>query len=168
MIRLVALAFSVLLVILLLSLILRMLRRAAPTVKREVRRRVPRRPARGYEWESRYDQTYRKVKGVPRIDEDRAGIVAFLESRRGVEAFVEPRTAVSPLSVILVAEDGEPRRFHLSDDSFLRELARTRGLLIRDAIKDGYPQRMRDYLKRQRQLGSEGDGPDPDQTPSPE
>ncbi|MDP9242901.1 MAG: hypothetical protein M3O84_06975 [Actinomycetota bacterium] len=72
----------------------------------------------------------------------------FVESRAGVEAYVEPKTVMHPLSVVLVAGDGEHRRFELSDDAYVRELARERDLNVLDAGRVGYPQRMRDYSRR--------------------
>jgi hypothetical protein len=139
--------------------VLRSLIRSGP---RRLTRRIPR-PAlperlRGrpkpYDWERRTDQAYRKLKRVQGPAEDRQGIVGFIESHQGVEAFMEPRTAMSPLSVVLVAEDGEWKRFELASDGFVRELSRTRGLTVFDAERVGYPQRMRDYERRRR--ASEG------------
>jgi hypothetical protein len=106
-----------------------------------------------YDWEPRQDRLKRKIKGIQLSNEDRDGMLGFLDSRQGVEAWVEPRTVVSPLSVVLVAWDGEWRRFPLADDGYLRELARTRGLAIHDAMREGYPERMRKYRRR------EGDPP---------
>jgi hypothetical protein len=106
-----------------------------------------RRP-RPYDWERRTDRAYRRMKRVPAPDEDREGILGFIETRRGVEAYVEPKTVVSPLSVVLVAEDGEWRRFNLADDAYIRELAATRGLTVFDAVRTGYPKRMREYRGR--------------------
>src|SRR3954470_15072756 len=77
-------------------------------------------------------------------------MTSFIQSRTGVEACVEPKTVMHPLSVVLVAVDGEHRRFTLSDDAYLRELAREHEIPILDAARVGYPQRMRDYAKRQR------------------
>ena len=54
------------------------------------------------------------------------------------------------LSVVLVAGDGEHKRFELSDDAFIRQLQATHNLRVLDAARVGYPQRMRDYLKRQK------------------
>jgi hypothetical protein len=102
----------------------------------------PRRPG-GYEWDRRTDQLYRKVKRVPGPSEDRDRIVEFLDSHEGVEAYVEPKTVMHPLSVVLVDVDGAWRRFELSEDAVLRELARTRHLKIVDAARFGYPSRMR-------------------------
>jgi hypothetical protein len=104
-----------------------------------------------HEWQARTDRYYRKAVGVQRPDENRDGILDFLDTRRGVEAFMEPQTAMSRLSVVLVAEDGEWHRFELADDSFVRELTRTRGLPVFDAMRTGYPERMRRYKRPQRE-----------------
>ena len=48
-----------------------------------------------------------------------------------------------PLSVLFVDEEGTSKRFELSEDAFLRDLARTRGLPVFDATRVGYPERMR-------------------------
>jgi hypothetical protein len=106
----------------------------------------PPRPRTGpdrYEWERRSTQLYRAWKQVPGPAEDREGILAFIGSRQEVEAYVEPRTVMHPLSVVLVAGDGEWVRFELRDDSFLRELGKDRGLRVIDAERFGYPERMR-------------------------
>ncbi len=101
-----------------------------------------------YEFEPRSDRLSRRWKRVQGPAEDREGILRFVESREGVEAYIEPKTAMHPLSVVLVAADGEHRRFELFDDAYIRELARTRDLKVLDAGRVGYPQRMREYLKR--------------------
>ena len=111
--------------------------------------RPPRGPGR-YEFEPVSWKVSRRLKGVQGPAEDRDGIITFLESRDGVEAYVEPRTVMHPLSVVLVAKDGEHRRFELADDAYIRELAATRDLQVFDAARVGYPQRMRDYLSRQK------------------
>jgi hypothetical protein len=101
-----------------------------------------------YEFEPRTNRMSRRLKGVQGPPEDREGILRFLESHTGVEAYVEPKTVMHPLSVVLVAGDGEHRRFELFDDAYIRELTRTRNLRVFDAARVGYPQRMRDYLRR--------------------
>jgi hypothetical protein len=106
-----------------------------------------------YDWEARRVRYSRRLKGVQRNPEDRAGMLAFFETHRGVEAYMEPRTVAHPLSVVLVADDGEYRRFELSDDEYVRQLAVTRKLPVFDAGRVGYPQRMRDYMRRQRDQG---------------
>ena len=108
------------------------------------------------DWEPKSRQVARKVKGVvPEASADRAAIVAFIDSREGVEAFMEPKTAMFPLSVVLVAEDGEWKRFALPDDSTMRDLARTKDLAVYDATRVGYPERMRRYNKEHRQKDPE-------------
>ena len=110
--------------------------------------RPPKGPGR-YEFEPVSWKVSRRLKGVQGPLEDR-GILAFIESHHGVEAYVEPKTVMHPLSVVLVADDGEHKRFELSDDAYLRELTGTHNLKVLDAARVGYPQRMRDYLRRQR------------------
>lgn len=102
-----------------------------------------------YDWERKTDQIYRRMKVVSVPGEDREAIAQFLESRRGVEAYMEPRTLMYPLSVVLVAGDGEWVRFPLIDDSFIRDLAGKHGLRVLDAGKVGYPERMRRYKRDQ-------------------
>jgi len=102
---------------------------------------------RHYDYERKTDQLYRRVKNVPAPQEDRDGILEFVETRTGVQAWVEPRTVMHPLSAVLVARDGESKRFELRDDAYLRELARERGLAIHDAMRVPYPERMRTYKK---------------------
>ena len=100
------------------------------------------RPGR-YEFDKRREQVYRDIKKVPRAPERRDELVTWLDAHSGVEAYVEPKTVMSPTSVVLVDADGEWRRFELSEDRFLRELARERSLPIFDAARTGYPPRMR-------------------------
>jgi hypothetical protein len=71
----------------------------------------------------------------------------FVKSRRGVEAYVEPRTLDQPLSVVLVAGDGEWLRFHLPDDRYLRKLSSKNRIPIYDTRRMGYPRRMREYRR---------------------
>jgi hypothetical protein len=104
----------------------------------------------GYGWERKTDQIYRKVKAVSVPGEDREAILAFISSRRAVEAYMEPRTLTYPLSVVLVADDGEWKRFQLADDSFIRSLAGSQALPVFDAGKVGYPERMRKYKRERR------------------
>ncbi|MGH2727332.1 MAG: hypothetical protein ACRDKS_10230 [Actinomycetota bacterium] len=120
-------------------------------------RRARRKPG-SYDFDSRYNRTYRKVKGVKGPAEDHEGITAFIESRPGVEAYLEPKTVAHPLSVVLVAQDGEWKRFELAEDAFIRRLSSERGLPVYDAARVGYPQRMREY---RRPKPPEDPGPQP-------
>jgi hypothetical protein len=140
-VRLAAMLLAFIVVLLVLTRLLgsiRLPRPAGPTQHR----------ARTYDWERRTDRVYRRLKGVPAPEEDRAAILEFIETREDVEAYVEPKTVVSPLSVVLVAADGEWRRFHLADDAYIRELVATRGLAVHDAVRVGYPKRMREYRRK--------------------
>ncbi len=69
--------------------------------------------------------------------------------RRGVEVYVEPKTAVTGTSVVLVAHDGEFTRRRISSPKAAQKFAREHELPIYDAMIVGYPQRMRDYSRRQ-------------------
>jgi hypothetical protein len=70
-------------------------------------------------------------------------------SRRGVEVFVEPKTAVTETSVVLVAHDGEFTRRRIASPKAAQTFAHDNSLPIYDATIVGYPQRMRDYSRKQ-------------------
>jgi hypothetical protein len=70
--------------------------------------------------------------------------------RTGVEAFVEPVTRVTPLTVVLVANDGEWTRRRIGGAAGARRLGERLKIPVYDVQKVGYPQRMRDYDARQR------------------
>ncbi len=69
--------------------------------------------------------------------------------RHGVEVYVEPKTAVTGTSVVLVAHDGEFTRRRISSPKAARKFAHENRLPIYDAMIVGYPQRMRDYSRRE-------------------
>ncbi len=79
---------------------------------------------------------------------DLAALREFATSRKGVEAFVEPKTAVSQMSVLLVAADGEWTRRRIASPKAASDLARSLKIPIYDANKVGYPQRMREFNTR--------------------
>jgi hypothetical protein len=68
----------------------------------------------------------------------------------GVEAYVEPETSVTPLTVVLVATDGEWTRRRIGGPKGARRLGERLKIPVYDVQKVGYPQRMRDYDARQR------------------
>lgn len=70
--------------------------------------------------------------------------------RTGVEAFVEPQTPVTPLTVVLVAADGEWTRRPAGGPAGARSIGERLGIPVYDVQKVGYPQRMRDYDARRR------------------
>src|SRR5690242_21305132 len=76
-------------------------------------------------------------------------------ARRGVEGFVEPRTAVSEVTLLLVAHDGEWTRRRVPSVRWAHEFCNDRHVPSYDAAVVGVPQRMRDYnsrISKQRKL----------------
>jgi len=139
-IRLVPFALALLAVFVIARWLLQTAGRAAASRVRT--RKATRRPG-GYEFDRRWDQAYRRLKSVGGPTEQRAEIVLFLDSHRRVEAYVEPKTAMSPLSVVLVDEAGDWRRFELMEDTYIRQLASERRIRVFDAARTGYPKRMK-------------------------
>jgi len=76
-------------------------------------------------------------------------LTEWASRRRGVEVYVEPKTAVTGTSVLLVAHDGEFTRRRISSPKAAQKFAHANQLPIYDAMIVGYPQRMRDYSRRQ-------------------
>jgi hypothetical protein len=139
-IRLVPFALALLAVFVIARWLMQAASRAAASRVRTPK--ATRRPG-GYEFDRRWDQAYRRLKSVGGPTEQRAEIVMFLDSHRGVEAYVEPKTAMSPLSVVLVDEAGDWRRFELMEDTYIRQLASERSIRVFDAARTGYPKRMK-------------------------
>ena len=82
---------------------------------------------------------------------DRAHLEEFVRSRRGVEGFVEPRTAVSDITMLLVAHDGEWTRRRVPSTAWAHEFANGHGIPSYDASVVGYPDRMRAYNRRRKE-----------------
>nr|WP_197676313.1 oxidoreductase [Nakamurella panacisegetis] len=80
------------------------------------------------------------------------GLVDWVAVRRGVEVFVEPKTPMTPVTMVLVAHDGEFTRKQVASPEAAKSFARQHRLPIYDATIVGYPQRMRDYSRRQKIL----------------
>lgn len=74
----------------------------------------------------------------------------FIATRRGIEGFVEPRTTVTPVTLLLVAHDGEWTRRAVPTVAWAHDFANRHGVPSYDAAVVGIPQRMRDYNRRQR------------------
>jgi len=72
----------------------------------------------------------------------------FVTTRRGVEGFVEPRTAVSDVTLLLVAHDGEWTRRRVPSVQWAHSFANRFQVPSYDAAVVGIPQRMRDYNRR--------------------
>ncbi len=92
------------------------------------------------------------VRGSDSADEKH--LTEFAASRRGVEGFVEPRTAVSDVTLLLVAHDGEWTRRRVPSVEWAHSFANKRGIPSYDAAVVGYPARMREYNRRQKQSGA--------------
>lgn len=74
----------------------------------------------------------------------------FVATRKGVEGFVEPRTTVTPVTLLLVAHDGEWTRRAVPSVAWAHDFANGHGVPSYDAAVVGVPQRMRDYNRRQK------------------
>ncbi|WP_310963112.1 hypothetical protein [Nocardioides terrisoli] len=88
----------------------------------------------------------------PVVAESQQHLERFIGSRRGVEGFVEPRTAVSDVTLLLVAHDGEWTRRRVPSVQWAHQFANRLGVPSYDAAVVGIPARMREYNRRQRQL----------------
>ena len=78
----------------------------------------------------------------------------FVATRRGVEGFVEPRTAVTDVTMMLVAHDGEWTRRRVPSVQWAHAFANKHGIPAYDAGVVGYPARMREWNKRQKENGA--------------
>ena len=82
--------------------------------------------------------------------EDEQHLENFVSTREGVEGFVEPRTAVSDVTLLLVAWDGEFTRRRVASADWAYAFCRRRGISAYEAGVVGIPQRMREYIRRQK------------------
>jgi hypothetical protein len=97
----------------------------------------------------------RGAQGVRASDSaDERHLEEFARTRRGVEGFVEPRTAVSDVTLLLVAHDGEWTRRRVPSVDWAHRFANRHGVPSYDAAVVGYPARMREYNRRKKQAGS--------------
>ncbi len=94
------------------------------------------------------------VRASDRADEEH--LRTFVTSRRGVEGFVEPRTAVSDVTLLLVAHDGEWTRRRVPSVQWAHAFANKHGIPSYDAGVVGYPARMREWNRRQKDNGANG------------
>ncbi|WP_224274204.1 hypothetical protein [Nocardioides lacusdianchii] len=85
--------------------------------------------------------------------EDARHLENFVTTRQGVEGFVEPRTAVSDVTILLVAHDGEWTRRRVPSVKWAHDFANRHQVPSYDAAVVGVPQRMRDYNKRKKAEG---------------
>lgn len=72
-------------------------------------------------------------------------LAGFVDGRHGVEAYLEPATTIYPITLLLVAGDGEYLRRPVGDRGQARSFTDDHAIPLYDAAKVGYPQRMRDW-----------------------
>jgi hypothetical protein len=75
-------------------------------------------------------------------------LTAFVHTRRGIEAFLEPATAITPMTLLLVAGDGEWTRRPVADAKQAARFAHRHALPLYEAERVGYPRRMREWSSR--------------------
>jgi hypothetical protein len=85
--------------------------------------------------------------------EDEQHLEQFVSTREGVEGFVEPRTAVSDVTLLLVAHDGEWTRRRVPSAKWAHEFCNKQQIPSYDAAVVGVPQRMRDFNRRKKLEG---------------
>ena len=88
------------------------------------------------------------VRASDRADEQH--LSTWVSARRGVEGFVEPRTAVSDVTLLLVAHDGEWTRRRVPSVQWAHQFCNKHQVPSYDAAVVGIPQRMRDYNRRKK------------------
>jgi hypothetical protein len=89
-----------------------------------------------------------RVRAADGLDLDH--LFAWVVERRGVEGFVEPRTAVSDVTLLLVAHDGEWTRRRVPSAKWAHDFCNKQHIPSYDAAVVGIPQRMRDYNRRKK------------------
>lgn len=87
-----------------------------------------------------------RSSGRPSVDEEH--LLDFVRSRRGVEGFVEPRTAISDVTLLLVAHDGEWTRRRVPSVEWAHKFANKHQVPSYDAAVVGIPRRMREWNRR--------------------
>jgi hypothetical protein len=92
-----------------------------------------------------------RVRASDGVDQEH--LHAWVAERRGVEGFVEPRTAVSDVTLLLVAHDGEWTRRRVPSVKWAHAFCNANQVPSYDAAVVGIPQRMRDYNRRRKEQG---------------
>jgi hypothetical protein len=87
-------------------------------------------------------------------NDDEQHLENFISTREGVEGWVEPRTAVNDVTLLLVAWDGEYTRRRVPSGDWAYKFCQRRGIRAYEAGVVGIPQRMREYIKRQKERES--------------
>ena len=97
--------------------------------------------------------TSASARGARAADEQH--LREWVAVRYGVEGFVEPRTAISDVTLLLVAGDGEWTRRRVPSADWAHRFANQLGVPSYDAAVVGYPERMREYNRRKKQSASD-------------
>ncbi|UQV57630.1 oxidoreductase [Corynebacterium pseudodiphtheriticum] len=85
-------------------------------------------------------------------EHDQADLVAWIDGRGFIEGFVEPETVVNEMSIVLVDDSGDYIRRRIGGPKGIDAVARVLDVPIYDVEETGYPQRMRERMKRERIL----------------
>jgi hypothetical protein len=83
--------------------------------------------------------------------DDEQHLEDFIATREGVEGWVEPRTAVNDVTLLLVAWDGEFTRRRVPSADWAYKFCQRRNIRAYEAGVVGIPQRMREYIRRQKE-----------------
>jgi hypothetical protein len=92
-----------------------------------------------------------RVRASDGVDQDH--LTSWVQARIGIEGFVEPRTAVSDVTLLLVAKDGEWTRRRVPSVEWAHKFCNKHQIPSYDAAVVGIPQRMRDYNRRKKLEG---------------
>ncbi|WP_121250866.1 hypothetical protein [Nocardioides ferulae] len=92
-----------------------------------------------------------RVRASDKVDQEH--LQTWVAERRGVEGFVEPRTAVSDVTLLLVAHDGEWTRRRVPSIGWAHDFCNKHQVPSYDAAVVGIPQRMRDFNRRRKEQG---------------
>lgn len=97
-------------------------------------------------------ERFRRRPGAPRAanTQDTQYLRQWATQRRGVEGYLEPRTNVTETTLMLIAADGEWTRRRVEGPEGAHRVTRELRIPCYEVTKVGYPQRVRDYQKRQR------------------
>lgn len=87
-----------------------------------------------------------RVRASDSVDQEH--LQSWVGERHGVEGLVEPRTAVSDVTLLLVAHDGEWTRRRVPSVEWAHAFCNRHQVPSYDAAVVGVPQRMRDYNSR--------------------
>ncbi|NHD17331.1 MULTISPECIES: oxidoreductase [Actinopolyspora] len=85
-------------------------------------------------------------------NQDTEHLRQWASERRGVEGFLEPPTQMTEATIVFVAHDGEWTRRRIGDRDKAMRFTHRLGIPFYEVHKVGYPQRMRDYQRKQRVL----------------